>query len=165
MSTKTIQTNKKGFTIIEVVLVLAIAGLIFLMVFVALPALQRNQRDTQRRNDMSRLITAVTSYQANNSNNIPVTATGLDANFLSDYLKQNSDINLSEFKDPSNVNYTVNPIALSSGGTGSAGSNPEIRLYTNAYCAGETPTFRSGSGNIAVVYDLEGSGAVCVDNN
>ena len=46
----------KGFTIIEVVLVLAIAGLIFLAVFLALPALQRNQRDTQRKNDMSRLI-------------------------------------------------------------------------------------------------------------
>ena len=30
------QQNKKGFTIIEVILVLAIAGLIFLMVFVAL---------------------------------------------------------------------------------------------------------------------------------
>lgn len=39
----------KGFTIIEVVLVLAIAGLIFLAVFLALPALQRNQRDTQRK--------------------------------------------------------------------------------------------------------------------
>jgi prepilin-type N-terminal cleavage/methylation domain-containing protein len=39
--------NKKGFTIIEVVLVLAIAALIFLMVFSALPALQRNQRDTR----------------------------------------------------------------------------------------------------------------------
>ena len=39
------QQNKKGFTIIEVVLVLAIAGLIFLMVFVALPALQRGQRE------------------------------------------------------------------------------------------------------------------------
>ena len=39
--------NKKGFTIIEVVLVLAIAGLIFLMVFLALPALQRSQRDSQ----------------------------------------------------------------------------------------------------------------------
>ena len=48
-------TTKKGFTIIEVVLVLAIAGLIFLMVFLALPALQRSQRDTQRKNDISRL--------------------------------------------------------------------------------------------------------------
>ena len=39
--------QKQGFTIIEVVLVLAIAALIFLMVFMALPALQRSQRDTQ----------------------------------------------------------------------------------------------------------------------
>lgn len=59
--------NKDGFTIIEVVLVLAIAGLIFLMVFVALPALQRSQRDTQRRDDVARLATAVTNFQANGS--------------------------------------------------------------------------------------------------
>lgn len=44
---------KQGFTIIEVVLVLAIAGLIFLMVFVAFPALRRNQRDSQRRQDLA----------------------------------------------------------------------------------------------------------------
>ena len=60
------QSHKKGFTIIEVVLVLAIAGLIFLMVFVALPALQRNQRDTQRRDDYGMLSSAITSYSANN---------------------------------------------------------------------------------------------------
>ena len=35
------QAKQEGFTIIEVMLVLAIAALIFLMVFVALPALQR----------------------------------------------------------------------------------------------------------------------------
>jgi hypothetical protein cdiviTM7_02704 len=40
--------QKNGFTIIEVVLVLAVAGLIFLMVFLALPALQRSQRDTRK---------------------------------------------------------------------------------------------------------------------
>ena len=59
--------SKKGFTIIEVVLVLAIAGLIFLMVFVALPALQRSQRDTARRNDMSRVNTSLVQYQTNHS--------------------------------------------------------------------------------------------------
>lgn len=62
------QTNntKQGFTIIEVVLVLAIAGLIFLMVFVALPALQRSQRDTARRNDLARVDTSLVQYQTNN---------------------------------------------------------------------------------------------------
>lgn len=61
-----IEQKKEGFTIIEVVLVLAIAGLIFLMVFIAWPALQRNQRDTQRRNDYSMLSTAISNYIANN---------------------------------------------------------------------------------------------------
>jgi len=68
-----IQTKKsiKGFTIIEVVLVLAIAGLIFLMVFIALPALQRNQRDTARKNDVSTIASAVTTYTSNNRGTFP----------------------------------------------------------------------------------------------
>ena len=65
MAKQNIKT-KKGFTIIEVVLVLAIAGLIFLMVFIAWPALQRSQRDTQRRNDYAMLSTAITNYSTNN---------------------------------------------------------------------------------------------------
>lgn len=63
--------SKKGFTIIEVVLVLAIAGLIFLMVFIALPALQSSQRDTQRRDDMARFSSQLNQYSANNRGKIP----------------------------------------------------------------------------------------------
>ena len=70
MSKRQIQT-KAGFTIIEVVLVLAIAGLIFMMVFLALPALQRAQRDTQRADDIARLQAAINSYQANNRGRLP----------------------------------------------------------------------------------------------
>lgn len=58
--------TKKGFTIIEVVLVLAIAGLIFLMVFLALPALQRSQRDAQRKQDVAIVVTALHNWKANN---------------------------------------------------------------------------------------------------
>ena len=58
--------TKKGFTIIEVVLVLAIAGLIFLMVFLALPALQRSQRDAQRKQDVAMVVTALHNWKANN---------------------------------------------------------------------------------------------------
>ncbi len=63
--------DKKGFTIIEVVLVLAIAGLIFMMVFLALPALQRSQRDTQRRNDIGIAGAAVTTFRTNNRGQAP----------------------------------------------------------------------------------------------
>lgn len=58
--------TKKGFTIIKVVLVLAIAGLIFLMVFLALPALQRSQRDAQRKQDIAMVVTALHNWKANN---------------------------------------------------------------------------------------------------
>ena len=60
------KNNFKGFTIIEVVLVLAIAGLIFLMVFLGLPALQRAQRDTQRKQDVAMVVTALHNWKANN---------------------------------------------------------------------------------------------------
>ena len=60
------KNNFKGFTIIEVVLVLAIAGLIFLMVFLGLPALQRAQRDTQRKQDVAMVVTTLHNWKANN---------------------------------------------------------------------------------------------------
>ncbi len=65
------QAKTKGFTIIEVVLVLAIAGLIFMMVFIALPALQRSQRDTARKSEVSTVLAQITSYQSNNRGNSP----------------------------------------------------------------------------------------------
>ena len=91
-----IQRKNKGFTIIEVVLVLAIAGLIFMMVFIALPSLQRSQRDTQRKNDVSRLETAISSYTSNNRGSLPVSQADWDG-FESSYLLTNND----SFVDPS----------------------------------------------------------------
>ncbi|MBC7512042.1 type II secretion system protein [Candidatus Saccharibacteria bacterium] len=85
INTMNIQVKKEGFTIIEVVLVLAIAGLIFLMVFIALPALQRNQRDTARKSDVSNIAAAVTAYSSNNRGAFPDTAA------LAEYVKDVSD--------------------------------------------------------------------------
>lgn len=63
--------KQRGFTIIEVVLVLAIAALIFLMVFIALPALQRNQRDQARKEVLGKVTSAVTTYQSNKRSTQP----------------------------------------------------------------------------------------------
>lgn len=65
-SNKNQNSTKKGFTIIEVVLVLAVAGLIFLMVFLALPALQRSQRDTERKQDVAMVVAALHNWKAAN---------------------------------------------------------------------------------------------------
>lgn len=166
--TNKISTNKHGFTIIEVVLVLAIAGLIFLMVFVALPALQRSQRDTQRRNDMSRMATALTNWQTNHQNNLPAAG---DANdFLTQYLKQNSAVAQSEFKDPDNTNYTllIENWSTASGANRKGATNGttphQVHLITGATCNGESATSSTGANDYAILYRLEGSGVVCVDN-
>lgn len=62
--------QRKGYTIIEVVLVLAIAGLIFTMVFVALPTMQRAQRNAQRKRDLAAIIAAITQWKTHNTGNI-----------------------------------------------------------------------------------------------
>ena len=102
MSNKKLSTTKKGFTIIEVVLVLAIAGLIFLMVFVALPALQRNQRDTQRRQDYADTAAAVIGYASNNGGKLPTLASGTTYSQFT----ATKFINTSG-KDPSGTNYSL----------------------------------------------------------
>ena len=71
MKTK-LQKNVKGFTIIEVLIVLAIAGLIMLIVFLAVPALQRNSRNTQRSNDAARGAGAINECLTNNNGNLAV---------------------------------------------------------------------------------------------
>lgn len=65
------QLKERGFTIIEVVLVLAIAALIFLMVFIALPALQRNQRDQDRKTTQTTVGSEATAYASNNRGAMP----------------------------------------------------------------------------------------------
>jgi prepilin-type N-terminal cleavage/methylation domain-containing protein len=67
-------TKQKGFTIIEVLIVLAIGGLILLIVFLAVPALQRNSRNTQYKNDAASLMAAATEFTNNNNGTIPVAA-------------------------------------------------------------------------------------------
>ncbi|MBQ3445315.1 type II secretion system protein [Candidatus Saccharibacteria bacterium] len=128
-------TSKSGFTIIEVVLVLAIAGLIFLMVFIALPALQRNQRNTQRRDDYSMLSTAVTNYMSNNGGRLSKIYNGLEGRRLDPTRWINS-----EGTDPNGNMYEIG--AFSYDGWESKGSwYPGDTVGAQAaYCQDETVT-------------------------
>jgi len=74
-----VQKQQKGFTIIEVVLVLAIAALIFLMIFVALPALQRGQANTARKSDASTIASAINTFRTNSNGRLPADAGELDS--------------------------------------------------------------------------------------
>ena len=162
------KNNKKGFTIIEVVLVLAIAGLIFLMVFIALPALQRSQRNTRRRQDMARILSAFNDYQANNNGNFPnPETTGDMEKFAKKYVDPSctlADNKLSgcadQFVDPDGTQYTI-----IKGDSKESEFDHIITFYTNAACNGEkTAAANGGNRSIAITYVLEGGAVYCGDN-
>ena len=154
--------NKQGFTIIEVVLVLAIAALIFLMVFIALPALQRNQRDTQRKNDLGRFMSAVTSYQSNNRGKVPAATAAAVSGVVSKYLTVGGDT----FTDPAGDNYAFEYYDSGAAGDTLAAPTAEntIKYGTKATC-GEDGALAVGSGprKVAASIKLE-SGAYCQNN-
>ncbi|HSX32930.1 MAG TPA: type II secretion system protein [Candidatus Saccharimonadales bacterium] len=65
--------KSQGFTIIEVLIVLAIAGLILLIVFLAVPALQRNSRNQQRRTDIGNFLAGISEFSNDNQGSLPDT--------------------------------------------------------------------------------------------
>lgn len=62
--------NQKGFTIIEVLIVLAIAAVIMLVVFLAVPALQRNSRNNQRASEANLVVSGVNDCLTNRNGNV-----------------------------------------------------------------------------------------------
>jgi prepilin-type N-terminal cleavage/methylation domain-containing protein len=154
-----LKNKQKGFTIIEVVLVLAIAGLIFLMVFIALPALQRNQRDTQRKNDLSRAQTAINNYQSNNRGALPGTDNGAWNGFAGSYLRAGGDT----FSDPARGDYTMQVSNAASDTLTFPNDSAPVYVSLNSTCDGENI---AGAGNrkVALRIKLEGGGVACVNN-
>lgn len=154
------KNNKSGFTIIEVSLVLAIAGLIFLMVFVALPALQRNQRDAKRKDDILLFLEATKKYQSNNRGALP-----------SDSSWENVTRYISgDFKDPSGNNYILSVKDCGSNSGANCKNLPSLEsmdytlhIFKQATCNGEKAVGTSNPKNIAVMYRLEGSGVYCAN--
>ena len=145
--------NKKGFTIIEVVLVLAIAGLIFAMVFIALPALQRSQRDQSRKNDISTVAAAINNWNSANRN-----GGTFNEESLRKYVEK-----LDQYDKSSELKVAT------PGASMSVASN-EIKVMRGKKCPSSTPapsaddpaniTLQNGSSrNAAVVVLLENNGS------
>lgn len=154
----------KGFTIIEVVLVLAIAGLIFLMVFIALPALQSGQRDSARKNDASIVASSVTSYTNNNRGKFPTESdlkTELGGNVAGDTFSKLS-ANTTSIKV--NTSGVTNDTAVNGLEDGA------IVVYKGAKCDTVSPsaaTVDKGTARqLAIITILEGSSKTyyCLDS-
>lgn len=140
-----VKNSKKseGFTIIEVMIVLAIAGLILLIVFLAVPALQRNSRNTQRKTDIGRIGSAATTVVSNNNGTISA------ATFTTATINAEVGSNLS-FYLPAGVSAQI----LGVGGSAANPNNKDnVVVVGNGKCNNTAAAYSSRQ--IAVLYTLE----------
>jgi prepilin-type N-terminal cleavage/methylation domain-containing protein len=147
-----------GFTIIEVLIVLAIAGLIMLVVFLAVPALQRNARNTQRREDAGNILSAVSEYVANNNGSIPAAqatlGSGNNATLGSGSGVNTVPINLGYY-DAADVSVKVYAAGLTT-------TVDSITVVTKALCNGNSVTNTGASSrSVAIIYTLENNTSQC----
>lgn len=146
--------KESGFTIIEVLIVLAIAGLILLIVFLAVPALERNAHNTSIKNDAANILGGVSEFVDNNNGTLPSSASvsGGTATL------SGTGLNSSTAK----VGYiTVVSVVDGSKSVPSLPAIGTLDIVTSATCSGNAPTSTSISRNYAAYYQLEGGAAQC----
>ncbi len=152
-----LKKKTEGFTIIEVMIVLAIAGLILLIVFLAVPALQRNSRNTQRRNDASHMGGLLNEFASNNNGTFPTAvAAGTGSTATTLYLGSDKFAIMS----------TTVPIATCTATTCAANTTADtLTIKLNANCNGAASTATGGLAydasprSAAVSYLVEQAGA------
>ncbi len=143
---KTTQTKKQsGFTIIEVMIVLAVAGLIMAIVFLAIPALQRSNRNTQRKNDATRLAGLVAEYNSNNNGALPANV-------------------VAALNTPTWTYFTTVSLSTFAGLPATAPNSDTMYLVTGTKCgAAVTDVPLAGTTRQSVVYfGVEPSGTQCL---
>ena len=160
----------KGFTIIEVIIVLVIGAVIMLAVFVVVPQLQRTQRNSSRQNAARRVFTAGEQYAAS-TNVYPQSNGGTGQNCvgtLSTQCKPITDIT-GEVKSPSGVPYTAKG-SIDPAGTWTTSIDFMAVLYLATQNCDNNTTISNPTGTISkfiVVVRLETSGDPtnwCVSN-
>ena len=155
---KTGAQKDRGFTIIEVMIVLAIAGLIMLIVFLAVPALQRNSRNTQRRRDVAALLAAVSEYSNNNNGILPGNATLIAG---SSYFCAGPGA-CTTTGTPAQLGYYSSG-TITWGGTGTPGTPTvdNVSLYTGYVCSGSAAVAGSARSVVAIFAVEPGITAQC----
>ena len=137
--------QSNGFTIIEVLIVLAIAGLILLVVFLAVPALQRNSRDTSRKSDASRILGAAQEVLNNHNGKM----TSLTSSAITGAA---GDLGYYASTD-----FSVSTTAAGTGSNSNTADN--ITLWPKATCDTNGEKAVDGTNRqIAITYKLESGG-------
>ncbi len=153
-----LRKDKKGFTLIEIVIVLAIAALILVIVFLAVQGAQKSQRDNAAKQGASRAVAAAQSYLSDNENKLTTIAT--DAPATCDLSGSTSACNFGKyFTDV--VGHTNKTFRYGTTAVTQAG-NPMIS-FGQTCVAGVMSTTGAGPTSVAAVYWSETANKpVCV---
>lgn len=139
-------SKAKGFTIVEVLFVLAIGGLMLMMVFLAIPAINRWNNNNKRKADVSAILQAVSDYRLQNMGSYPSASKPLTIPSLKIYAAANVTVKNPGSTDPNIV------------------TDPNLMyVYNNAICDADNPgKYKAGgSRDIVALYALEPSISQC----
>lgn len=154
------QKKADGFTIIEVLIVLAIAGIISLIVFQAVPSLTRNARNSNRKNDVNEILSAVSRYQLNHSGTVfpdicsttPGSASCIDPVMSFTYTRLT-------LYPPNSSAFTFNPRDVGQPNEGPNNDTKTVNLYNHQKCAADTSGTSTSNGasyyDVVALYALE----------
>lgn len=161
-----LKKQANGFTIIEVMIVLAIAALILVVVLIAVPQLQRNQRNSARRDISGRIKAELDNFAGNNNGTYPApVAADVTNNFGTSPADTNSF--LGKYLRGVNIN---DPQTGAAPTFNVAGALPSpipagtIVYRTGVICNGEVPNGAGSARNYALAAGLEGNASFCLDN-
>lgn len=185
---------KKGFTIVEVTLVLALAGIIMMMVFIAVPSVQRAQRDAQRREDVAFVLSQIKTYQANNRGALPyINTAGMSTtDYYIGYVYYNGATVVSSARSSGWRTFYRQYLLGEDDGFVSPEGNyyylyiykisrrlsevnrqisltnhawgNDIFIFEQAYCDGEYIKYSPDENKVTILTRLEGGGVLCENN-
>lgn len=160
MHKKLQKSNSEGFTIIEVLIVLAIAGLIIAIVLFAVPTLQRNGRNTAIKSDANQLLSYVSDFNANNDGAMPNTANSnvVTTSGLVTIGNGSGTVTTGKIRTGTTTNF---PAAVADGTNVTAPATGTINVYYGNKCNTTSGTITLGAStrSTAVVYSIESSGS------
>lgn len=138
-----LKNKSKGFTIVELLIVIVVIGILATLVIVTFTGIQQKARDSKRKTDLSAIQAALESYYSSN-NTYPTLAHLQDSSWISTNMK---GFDTKALQDPKG----------SSGST--IGGTSSATQYGYVVTAGDTSTFSTPT----TCSDADGASNPCVN--
>ena len=152
--------SQPGFTLVELIIVIAIGGLIVTLAFYGISQGQREKRDDARRSDASHYLLAAKQWASENNGILPANP-AYAAAVVTTYITAGS----ASFNDPDGSPWVIK-FATAAMLPVTPDANPDMWVASGATCDYGTPAgiAAGGARQFAVAVALEAGGSYCVSN-